>query len=331
MSDVQEFLLPAFRSLHSGDIFSIPSVQLGGMLILSLFPLLPSRRTSGVLAVLTLMAISLWLYLFSTMTAVFTPAMIFLAILPMGICLMAGYAPMLSGRPVFVSGGRSLVILATAMAGWIFVGPVELLFPASALRQSDDGGAPIGVSVIAVYVLIFVLIAMSRRPRFVIFHANAQTLLPAMRKVVAAIHPTGVVKPPVETETNGTGTNVETSGTGTISVERSTEDPPDLCGEAFVSVPSMRFHLWIESFPTHSQVTGFAMDSQIERGLWNRFRKILRAELPSIPEHPDLSAHIGQTFGLGLIFVWFALVTFLADPDHSIRAIHEFLSVWFIL
>ena len=143
--------------------------------------------------------------------------------------------------------------------------------------------------------------------------------------------------PPIPFDAVKTGGTVEsgtiesgTMGAGSVDTG-AVEDraSSNLCSETFVSIPSAHFHLWIESFPTYSQVTGFAANSQIDRGVWNRFQRLLRRELPSMPRLPDRSAHVGQTFGLGLILVWFSLIAFLTDPATSIQSLGEFLRVWF--
>ncbi len=325
---------------------SLISIQLIGMLLLSTLPFLFSRQLPGFIATFLLMVLSLWLHLFSTQTQVFTPPLICLAILPTGLCWTISYAPLLTHRPRFVSGTRSLFWMGLSLFGWVLVGPIELLFPVSAL--SHEGSLPIGVSLIVVYLLIFVLVALSRRPRFIVFHANSHTLLPALQTIVAQMESSTERRsndPLNDTSSSraSESTSAESATVPSVSAEsseRSSVDLPtsntstnaradSLCNEMFVAVPRLHLHLWLESYPTHSQVTGYAADSQVDREHWNRFQQLLRLELPRLSMLPEKSVHVEQYFSLGLLFTWFAGVSILTDPTGMYASLQTFLRVWF--
>ncbi|MDD3470141.1 MAG: hypothetical protein PHE53_09215 [Thermoguttaceae bacterium] len=315
-----------FAILETNGHESLISIQLIGMLLFSTIPFLFSRHIPGFVATLLLMALSLWLHLFSTQTQVFTPPLICLAILPTGLCWIISYAPLLAHRPRFVSGIRSLFWMGLSLFGWVLVGPIELLFPASAL--SHNGSLPIGVSLVMVYILIFVLVALSRRPRFVIFHANAHTLLPALQTIVTRMEQASDkrLNDSSSDSESTSATTVPLSMSETSSVSNTRSD--SLCNEMFVAIPRLRFHLWLESYPTHSQVTGYAADSQVDREYWNHFQRQLRLELPRLATLTEKSVHAEQYFSLGLLFTWFAGVSILADPAGMYASLQTFLRVW---
>ena len=295
-----------------------PTVRVVGMLILSFFPLAMSWRTArsgGWLGTLTLVVVTLWLHLFSSQTQVFTPPLIFLGLLPTGLCCLVASVPLIRDRVTLVTGTRSLIVLSIAMIGWVLIGPLELFFPAGALIR--EGGVPPGISVLVIVTLLVFLISLTRRPQFTVFHADPTTLVPMMRRVAVSL-------------------DSPTSRVSDDFVATATEDIPSLpnhsssSSETPTSISTQRLHLWIESQPSHAQVTGSAADMQVDRRLWNRFVRSLRMELcGAVLAIPDRSAYAARLFGLGLVLIWFAAMTFAAAPRENFSAMGEFLRDWF--
>lgn len=87
-------------------------------------------------------------------------------------------------RPLVVAGARDAAALGLAVSGLVIVGPIELLFPVSALLHF---GTFVWVLLIALYALCLVLALLLLRPRLVIYNVSAEELRPILAELVAEL------------------------------------------------------------------------------------------------------------------------------------------------
>lgn len=87
-------------------------------------------------------------------------------------------------RPTMISGPTEKALLALALAGFIFVGPVQLFMP-------EEAATALGVWVWApmttLYVLVIALWILSGRERLVIYNLSRAQLEPALMDVAKAL------------------------------------------------------------------------------------------------------------------------------------------------
>jgi hypothetical protein len=88
----------------------------------------------------------------------------------------------LSPRPTLTSGTRDLLALGLAIVGFVAVGPMELFLPEAAVTLY--GGWVWGM-LIASYLLLLVLVALTVRPRLVIYNVTTEQLYPLLEEVLA--------------------------------------------------------------------------------------------------------------------------------------------------
>lgn len=88
----------------------------------------------------------------------------------------------LSPRPTVTSGTRDLLALGLAIMGFVAVGPMELFLPEAAITLY--GGWVWGM-LVASYLLLLVLVALTVRPRLVIYNATSEQLYPVLEEVLA--------------------------------------------------------------------------------------------------------------------------------------------------
>lgn len=102
------------------------------------------------------------------------PVFLLIALLPLiGYLLLLGFVR-LSGKALVTTGGRDLASLGFAISGLVAIGPGELFFPKSA---AGVFGPWVWVALIAFYSLIVSLIALTSRPRLVVFGRTPDQML----------------------------------------------------------------------------------------------------------------------------------------------------------
>ena len=94
------------------------------------------------------------------------PFAILLALLPLIGYLVVFSLIRLSGNVLVTTGGRDLAAIAFAVSGLMVVGPIELFFPRAAATVF---GAKVWIVLAIFYVLCVILIALTSRPKLVIY------------------------------------------------------------------------------------------------------------------------------------------------------------------
>lgn len=110
------------------------------------------------------------------------PFVILLALLPLlGYLLVLGVIR-LSGQVLVTTGGRDIVALGFAVAGLIAVGPGELFFPNPAAGLF---GPWVWFALVTFYGLIVLLLAMTSRPRLVVYGRCPEQLVESLAQAAA--------------------------------------------------------------------------------------------------------------------------------------------------
>ena len=113
----------------------------------------------------------------------FEPFAILLALLPLIGYLVVFSLIRLSGNVLVTTGGRDIAALAFGISGAIVVGPIELFFPRTAATVI---GATVWIVLAIFYVLCVTLIALTSRPKLVIYgRTPAETFQPLLTAVKA--------------------------------------------------------------------------------------------------------------------------------------------------
>ncbi len=111
-----------------------------------------------------------------------------IALLPLATYLLFLGLLNLRRRPFLTSGGCDLVTLGVALTGLIFVGPIELLRPATATRSF---GSYIWLFLVLFYWLLIVLAGLLSRPRLVVYNISSEELHPVLAEVASRLDSTG--------------------------------------------------------------------------------------------------------------------------------------------
>ena len=111
-------------------------------------------------------------------------ALLCVAGLPLATHLMILAGLNLSRRPHVMSGARNTASLAFAVAGFIVVGPLDMLLPVDAVRHY---GPMVWPMLICFYSLCLTLYLLMSRPRLVIYNTSREELRPVLEQVVARL------------------------------------------------------------------------------------------------------------------------------------------------
>jgi hypothetical protein len=112
----------------------------------------------------------------------FDPLHTCIAFGPLAMYLIVLGSINLSPRPTVTSGTRDLVALGLAILGFVVVGPLELFLPEAAVTLY--GGWVWGM-LVASYLLLVVLVALTVRPRLVVYNTTTEQLYPVLEEVLA--------------------------------------------------------------------------------------------------------------------------------------------------
>ncbi len=107
------------------------------------------------------------------------PFAVFLALLPLIAYLLVLGTIRVSGQTVVTTGGRDISALAVAIGGLVAIGPAELFFPNAAATVF---GPIVWLALIAFYGLIVTLIALTSRPKLVVFGRTPDELYEPLLK-----------------------------------------------------------------------------------------------------------------------------------------------------
>jgi hypothetical protein len=167
-----------------------------------------------------------------------------LAFGPLGVYLLLLGIVNLAPRPMIVSGTRELVSLGLALAGLMIVGPMQLFMPEEAAGRFGWGvWALLG----AFYALCLSLVVMLNRPRLVVYNVTLDTLRTVLAETAAAL-----------------------------------DHDSNWAGRA-LSMPQMRVHLQLESYPPLGNASMVATGGDQSVGGWRRLEGAMRRALRSAP------------------------------------------------
>lgn len=103
---------------------------------------------------------------------------------PLAAYLLGLAAVNLRGRPLATTGLRDLVVLAAAVGGFVVVGPMELFLPDAALAVF---GVWTWVIMFGFYAACVLFVALSLRPRIVVYNVTPERLHAILAPVALAL------------------------------------------------------------------------------------------------------------------------------------------------
>ncbi|MBN2021551.1 MAG: hypothetical protein JW809_02050 [Pirellulales bacterium] len=109
------------------------------------------------------------------------PFRLCLAIGPVAVYLVLLGLVNLGRRPLVVSGARDAAALSLAVAGLVFVGPIELFFPETAAIRFGVG---VWAFLVALYGLCVTFVLLTLRPRLVVYNVSVDELRPILAELV---------------------------------------------------------------------------------------------------------------------------------------------------
>lgn len=152
----------------------------------------------------------------------------------------------LSGRALVTTAGRDAVALALAISGLVVIGPVELFFPSAAATLF---GPRIWLWLAAFYLLCVSLVAITLRPRLVIYGRSAAEVFPALVRAATRMDPRAIADP-----------------------ERLT-----------VTLPHARVQLRVDGHPGADHAEVIAFERVLPPGFWSLLLSGLRSEVATAP------------------------------------------------
>jgi len=114
------------------------------------------------------------------------PFAILLALLPLIGYLVVFSLIRLSGNVLVTTGGRDIAALSFALSGMIIVGPIELFFPRPAATLF---GEKVWIALAIFYVLCVALIALTSRPKLVIYGRTPPETFEPLLAAASSIDP----------------------------------------------------------------------------------------------------------------------------------------------
>jgi hypothetical protein len=138
-----------------------------------------------------------------------------IAVTPLGIYLALLGFLQLRAHPLLVSGGRDLMTLGFGLSGIAFVGPMQLFFPRFAYAVL---GVRVWLALLVFYWMLVILVALSHRPRLIIYGLPEMDLRDLLEKKFAEMEIDGTwVGPTFSAEALGVSATVESAGLGNVS------------------------------------------------------------------------------------------------------------------
>jgi hypothetical protein len=114
------------------------------------------------------------------------PFAILIALLPLIGYLVVFSLIRLSGHALVTTGGRDIAALAFAVSGMVVVGPIELFFPRVAATVF---GAKVWIALAIFYVLCVILIALTSRPKLIVYGRTPAETFGPLLSAAQAIDP----------------------------------------------------------------------------------------------------------------------------------------------
>lgn len=197
------------------------------------------------------------------------PFALLLATAPL-ICYLVGLALVrVAGMTLIMSGGWDVMLLALAVAGLFAVGPVELFFPAAAAALF---GPRIWIALALFYLLCATLIALTSRPKLVVYGRTPEELFDPLVRAAKRIDADAV------------------------------GDPSQL----LVHLPSAGMHLRLDGQRGIDYANVLMFEALPPHGFWSKFARALREEVAALPA-PTPRRGIGMllvSLLLGALLIW---------------------------
>lgn len=114
------------------------------------------------------------------------PLRLAIALVPLAAYALVLGLVNLRRRPLVVSGGSDLCALGVALAGLMFVGPIELFRPEAA---TIEVGNYIWALLMALYLLLVLLVMLIARPRIVIYNIGPDELHSVLAAAASRLDP----------------------------------------------------------------------------------------------------------------------------------------------
>lgn len=114
------------------------------------------------------------------------PIYILIALLPLVAYLFVLGVIRASGRVLITTGGRDIGALGFAVCGWIAIGPMELFFPKPAAAAF---GGWVWLALATFYGLIVSLLALTSRPRLVVYGRTPEQMIEPLYQSALKIDP----------------------------------------------------------------------------------------------------------------------------------------------
>lgn len=109
-----------------------------------------------------------------------------IAVIPLASYVLVLGAINARRRPLVVSGGNDLSALGLALAGLVFVGPIELFRPEAATGELGNYIWPV---LVVFYGLVVTLVVLLSRPRIVVYNVSQEELHPFLAETAARLDP----------------------------------------------------------------------------------------------------------------------------------------------
>jgi hypothetical protein len=206
------------------------------------------------------------------------------ALVPMAVYLLVLGALHLRRRPYVQTGFADTMLLGMALSGMVLVGPLDLFIPETAAYRF---GWFFRVLLVALYVLILLLVAISRRPRMVIYNVRFRDLRPAIEEVVSALD-----------------SSAHWSGRSAY-------------------LPASGVDFFIDPEPPSRTIQITALSRDISFTQWTSLRRNLARSLRSLAASPNPKA--AWLIGGGVAMLLFAAALCVRDFPAMAQSFHEWL------
>ncbi|MEX2173978.1 MAG: hypothetical protein WD872_06415 [Pirellulaceae bacterium] len=206
-----------------------------------------------------------------------------IALGPVAMYLLVLGAINLSPRPFVTTGGRDLAALGIAIGGFVIAGPMELFLPERAVASY---GGWVWAMMVACYVLLVTFVALTVRPRLVIYNCTAEQILPALAAV------------------------------GRL-------DPTASAAGASLTLPQLGVALYVETTAMTKNVQIVASGPDQSLAGWRSVEQELSAALAAVPGSPNPYGASLLSFGVALagIITWMLA----RDPSAVQQALNDML------
>ena len=213
------------------------------------------------------------------------PFAILLALLPLiGYLLILGTTRAL-GKTIVTTGGRDIAALGIAISGLVAVGPAELFFPNT---YASIFGPWVWLPLIAFYSLIVSLVALTTKPRLVVYGRTPEELYEPL-----------------------------------LAASRKIDPSAKAINGLRVQLPETGLHFRLDGFRNvdHAQVVAF--EAGVPPRIWNTLLAHFRGEVDKLPTPTLRRGHIMLAWAgaLTAIMLWQGIV----HPEEVVQGFREWL------